>query len=372
MAGSGLTSLGRVKLTDLVPCEGLPSDSYKLSVSTLSQSLAQYSAAIIQFPASDGALLRSGLESAHLYFHQRASYPAAEMIHNNDSREWCKTSGYYADPQMWQETYDYRPGLTPNEPNNTMDLPPAGLPDIFALLGKAARDILDAISFYLNLRSSPFTEILDNVPLRNREISSSVLSVCCYARPSFQGAQHHNLATQEDGQLIMFTDHEHQADKGLISLVKSDKAGLHIRDLHGRWFLVDSDLGPQEAIVYPGLALYQATAGYVNPAFYRTEMNTMQGNMHGRCSLAFKLMPKSMSSLNCSEMRAAGHGVEAQFLLPVLVDDFMQKSPPTDQLFNRQNIQCFNFPTVQDGRQNSNDNVAFCCHWILCFQFFFS
>lgn len=372
MAGSGLTSLGRVKLTDLVPCEGLPSDSYKLSVSTLSQSLAQYSAAIIQFPASDGALLRSGLESARLYFHQRASYPAAEMIHNNDSREWCKTSGYYADPQMWQETYDYRPGLTPNEPNNTMDLPPAGLPDIFALLGKAARDILDAISFYLNLRSSPFTEILDNVPLRNREISSSVLSVCCYARPSFQGAQHHNLATQEDGQLIMFTDHEHQADKGLISLVKSDKAGLHIRDLHGRWFLVDSDLGPQEAIVYPGLALYQATAGYVNPAFYRTEMNTMQGNMNGRCSLAFKLMPKSMSSLNCSEMRAAGHGVEAQFLLPVLVDDFMQKSPPTDQLFNRQNIQCFNFPTVQDGRQNSNDNVAFCCHWILCFQFFFS
>ena len=36
MAGSGLTSLGRVKLTDLVPYEGLPSDSYKLSVSTLS------------------------------------------------------------------------------------------------------------------------------------------------------------------------------------------------------------------------------------------------------------------------------------------------------------------------------------------------
>ena len=84
---SGLPSLGCVKLTYIVPCEGLPSDSYKLSVSTLSQSLAQYSAAIIQFPASDGALLRSGLESAHLYFHQRASYPAAEMIHNNDSRE---------------------------------------------------------------------------------------------------------------------------------------------------------------------------------------------------------------------------------------------------------------------------------------------
>lgn len=355
MAGSGLPSLGRVKLTDLVPSEGLPSDSYKLSVSTLSQSLAQYSAAIIQFPASDGALLRSGLDSARLYFHQRASCPAADMMHTNDSREWCKTSGYYADPQLWLETYDYRPGLTPNEPNNVMEFPPAGLPDVFALLGKAARDILDAISFYLNLRSSPFTEILDNVPLRNREISSSVLSVCCHARTSFQGSQHHNLATQEDDQLVMYPEHDHQVDKSLLSLVKSDKAGLHIRDFHGRWILVDGDLGPQEAIVYPGLALYQATAGYVNPALHRTEINSIQGNMYGRCSLAFKLMPRSMTSLSCSEMRAAGHGVEAQFQLPVSVDDFMQRSHPTDQLFNRQNIQCFNFPTAQDGRQHSND-----------------
>nr|CAN69107.1 hypothetical protein VITISV_011851 [Vitis vinifera] len=349
MAGNSLPSLGRVKLCDLIACEGLPSDSYKLSVSTLSQSLAQYSAAIIQFPSSDGALLRSGLDSAHLYFHQRASYPAADMIHNNESREWCKTSGYYADPQQWQETYDFRPGLTPPESNSGLEFPPAGLPDIFSLLGKAARDILDAISFYLNLRSSPFTEILDNVPLRSREISSSVLSVCCYGRPSFQGPQHHNLTTQEDGQLVMFSDHEHQVDKSLITLVKSDKAGLHVRDFHGRWVLVDGDLGPQEAIVYPGLALYQATAGYVGPALHRTEISNMQGNMYGRCSLAFKLMPKSMTSLNCSEMRAAGHGVEAQFQLPVPVDDFMQRSHPTEQLFNRNNFPSFNFPTAQDG-----------------------
>lgn len=349
MAGNGLQPLGRVKLSDLVPSEGLPSESYKLSVTTLSQSLVQYSAAIIQFSSSDGALLRSGLDSARLYFHQRSSFPAPDMIHTNDSREWCKTSGYYMDPQLWQETYDYRPGLTPIEPNNTMEIPPGGLPDIFCLLGKAARDILDAISFYLNLRSSPFTEILDNVPLRNREISSSVLSVCCHARPSFQGTQHHNLTAHEDGQLVMYPDHEHQVDKSLISLVKSDKPGLHIRDLHGRWVPVDVDLGPQEAIVYPGLALYQATAGYVNPALLRTEFNSMQGSMYGRCSLAFKLMPKSMTSLNCSEMRAAGHGVEAQFQLPISVDDFMQRSHPTDQLFNRHNFQSFSFPTAQDG-----------------------
>ncbi|XP_042489767.1 uncharacterized protein LOC122069748 isoform X2 [Macadamia integrifolia] len=349
MAGTCLPSLGRVKLTDLIASEGLPSDSYKISVSTLSQSLAQYSAAVIQLSGGDGALLRSGLESARLYFHQRTSYSAADIVHANDSREWCKTSGYYADPQLWQEIYDYRPGLTPTELNNTMEFPPAGLPDIYALLGKAARGILDAISFSLNLRSSPFTEILDNVPLRNREMSSSVLSVCCHSRPSFQGAQHHTLTTQEDGQLVMFPDHEHQVDKSLLTIVKSDRAGLHIRDFNGRWVLVDEDLGPHEAVVYPGLALYQATAGYVSPALHRSEINNLQNNMYGRCSLAFKLMPKSMTSLSCSEMRAAGHGVEAQFQLPIPVDDFMQRSHPTDQLFTRQSFPSYNFPASQDG-----------------------
>ncbi|KAI3408734.1 uncharacterized protein J3R85_020130 [Psidium guajava] len=348
MAGNGLPSLGRVKLADLVPSEGLPTDSYKISVSTLSQSLAQYSAAVIQFSTSDGALLRSGLDSARLYFHQRASYPASDMIHTNETREWCKTSGYYADPQLWQETYDYRPGLTPIEPN-TLELPPAGLPDVFSLLGKAARDILDAISFYLNLRSSPFSEVLDNVPLRNREISSSVLSVCCHARPSFQEAQHPNLINQDDGQLVVFSDNDQQIDKSLITLMKSDKAGLHVRDFQGRWVLVDGDLGPQEAVVFPGLALYQATAGYVNPALLKTDVTNMQSNIYGRCSLAFRLMPKSMTSLSCSEMRAAGHGVEAQFQLPVPVDDFMQRSHPTDQLLNRHSLQSFNFPSAQDG-----------------------
>ncbi|KAI5421765.1 hypothetical protein KIW84_045265 [Lathyrus oleraceus] len=197
-------------------------------------------------------------------------------------------------------------------------------PICFLYLEKAARDILEAISFHLNLRSSPFVGILDNIPLRNREISSSVLSVCCHARPSFQGPQHHNIvATQEDGQLLMYPDRDHQVDKSLISLVKSDRAGLHVKDYQGRWILVDVDLGPQEAIVYPGFALYQTTAGYVNPALHKTEINR-EANMYGRCSLGFKLLPKSMTSLDCSEMRAAGYGIETQFHLPVPVDDFMQ------------------------------------------------
>ncbi|VFQ58729.1 unnamed protein product [Cuscuta campestris] len=350
MAGNDLTALGRVMLVDLIPSEGLPSDSYKLSASTLSQSLAQYSAAIIKLPTSDAALLGSCLESARLYFHQKNSYPSTDdVIHDDGSREWCKTSGYHSDPQLWQEVYDFRPGLTPTEPNDGVEFPPAGLTDVFALLGKTARCILDAISFFLNLRSSPFTEILDNVPLRNREISSSVLSVSCHGRPSFQSARHHNLAAQEDGQLVMFSDHdEHQVDRSLLTIVKADKPGLHVRDFHGRWVLVDGDLGPQEAIIYTGLALYQATAGNISTAVHRTDIGNLQGHMYGgRCSLSFKLMPKSIASLNCSEMRAAGYGVEAHFQLPVPVDDFMQRS--TDQLLNRNNFHTFNFPATQDG-----------------------
>ncbi|GAB4854767.1 hypothetical protein Ancab_023352 [Ancistrocladus abbreviatus] len=141
-SSNDLSPLGRVKLADLIATEGLPSEAYKLSVSTLCQSLAQYSAAIIQFPAGDGAFLRSGLETAHLYFHQRASNPAVDRIHTSEPQEWCKTSGYYADPQLWQETYDFRPGLTQLEHMNEMEFPPAGLVDIFALLGKVARDVL--------------------------------------------------------------------------------------------------------------------------------------------------------------------------------------------------------------------------------------
>ncbi|XP_075505618.1 uncharacterized protein LOC142542718 [Primulina tabacum] len=343
MAGNGLPTLARVKLVDLIPLEGLPSDAYKLSVSTLSQSLVQYSAAIIQLPICDAALLRSCLESSRLYFLHKPPFPSTDVI--NDSREWCKTSGYHADPQMWQETYDFRPGVTSTEHANETEIPPSGLVDIFGLLGKACRGVLDAMAFYLNLRSLPFTEILDNVPLRNREVSSSVLSVCCHGRPSFV---HHNLSAREDGQLVMFSDHdEHQVDRSLLTLIKSDKAGLHIRDFHGHWVLVDGDLGPDEAIIYPGLALYQATAGYINAALYRTDTSNLQSTMYGRCSLAFKLMPKSMTTINCSEMQAAGYGVDSQFLLPIPVDDFMQRS--TDQLLNRNNFATFNFPATQEG-----------------------
>lgn len=348
MAGIIQPSFPRLRLNDLITSEGLPSESYKVSVSTLMQSLSQYSAIIVQLPSTDGALLKSGLESSRLFFHQREYTSSDNMVHSSDSQEWCRTSGYYSDPQSWHEVYDYRPGLTPTEPNGSMDFPPPGLPDIFTSLGKTGRCILEAIGFSLNLRSHSFSEILDNVPLRSREISSSVLSVFCHSRPTFQGAQHHNLTTTEDGHLVMFSDHEHHVDKSLLSIVKSDKAGLYIKDYHGHWLLVDGDLGPQDVVVYPGLALYQATAGYVSAALYRVEMSSLQGNVYGRHSFSFKLMPRSMASLNCEEMRAAGYGVEAQFQMPVSVDEFMQRSHPVEQTFAKQIYPSYVFQSTQD------------------------
>lgn len=74
-----------------------------------------------------------------------------DMIQINDSREWCKTYGYYVDLQLWQETYDFRLVLTPTEPENEMEFSPSGLTKICALLGKAARDILDAGAQHHNL-----------------------------------------------------------------------------------------------------------------------------------------------------------------------------------------------------------------------------
>ncbi|ONM57448.1 2-oxoglutarate (2OG) and Fe(II)-dependent oxygenase superfamily protein [Zea mays] len=220
-AGNILASLGRVHLVDLVASEGLPSDNYKMCVSTLMQSLSQYSTAIIQLSPADGALLRSGLESARFFFHQQG-YNWNEAVHTNDPCEW--------------------PGITAKDPSSAKELP----------------------------------------------------------------------------------RQEQQLDKTLLTLVKSDRSGLYVKDLHGCWILVDGDIGPHDVVVYPGLALYQETAGYVNPAVHKTEVGNIHGCMFGRCSLMFKFMPRSVARLSGSEMRAAGHGVDAQFQIILLINCFLR------------------------------------------------
>ncbi|KAJ4749141.1 2-oxoglutarate (2OG) and Fe(II)-dependent oxygenase superfamily protein [Rhynchospora pubera] len=321
------SGIARVKMSDLIASEGVPCNSYQLSVSMLTQSLSQNSAVILQLAPHDAALLQACLHSAPLYFNHKSNSMEEGMEEQEQmmGMEWCRTSGYYADPQLSQETFDYRPGLTLLDPSH---LSPSALPHAFSILAKAARCVLDALTFSLNLRTCSFHHLLDNLPLRNHEVSSSVLSLCCHSRPSFLARPHHPH-TQ-----LSPLHYEHQLDKTLLTLIKPDSPGLHIKDLNGCWLLADTNLGPHDVLVYPGLSLYQETAGYVMPALHRTDV-PFENNLHGRCSLAFKLMPKSIATLSSTEMQAAGYGVEPRFQNAIPVSDFMQRSHPVDQLFSR-------------------------------------
>lgn len=342
MAAAGISSPARIKLTDLVAVDGLPSENYKHAVACLSQSLRNFNAAIIQVPQSDDVLLRCVLDSVRMFFHSKPMV-GAETVHAEDPQNWNRTVGYFAEPQHSREMFDFRPGRTNVEGAAAAELPPTGLPELFASLGNATRVILDAIACSLELRSFSFTDLLDNVPLKTGEMATSVLSSCCYNRP---GAHHSaNMMTVEPGALPPY---EEDADKGLLTLLKSDKPGLQIRDLQGRWFVVDADLGPQDMVLFTGMSLYQATGGYLNPTVHRTDINVdlsqAQSSMPlGRCTVAFKLMPRSTAILHCSAMTAAGHPVGGPFQQPVAVHDFMLRSHPMDQLLSRPGIPTFSF-----------------------------
>jgi len=155
----------------------------------------------------------------------------------------------------------------------------------------------------------------------------------------------------EQGALPMY---EEDTDKGLLTLLKSDKAGFQIRDLQGRWFVVDADLGPQDMVLFTGMSLYQATGGYLSPTVHRTDHNVdlspSQGSMSlGRSSVSFKLMPRATAILHCSAMTAAGHPVGGPFQQPVAVHDFMLRSHPMDQLLSRPGVPTFSFAAPLEG-----------------------
>ncbi|KAG6557680.1 hypothetical protein Mapa_000444 [Marchantia paleacea] len=345
MSQAGIPTPGRVRLVDLLATDGLASDSYKHAVNALSQSLARFNIVVIQLQPGDEILLRCVLDSVRMFFHQRPP-PGPDSVHTDDPQDWNRTVGYYSEPHHVRELYDYRPGRSSLEANNGTELPPAGLPELFAVLGKATRAILDAIGCSLELRSFSFTDLLDNVPLKINEVSTSVLSACCYGRPGV----HHSggVALPDHPHMPLFDDHDPHAEKGLLTLMKSDKPGMHIRDMNGRWILADGDLGPADMVLYSGLSLYQATAGYLSPALHRTEISSLHGHMYGRCSVAFKLMPRATAILHCSAMTAAGHAVAGPFQQPVAVHEFMQRSHPMDQLVTRPGLPSFSFPTPTD------------------------
>ena len=62
------SSLTRIKLLDILPEYGTPSDAYMKAVEELSGCLSRHGAAIIELNSEDSALIRCGLESAKIYF----------------------------------------------------------------------------------------------------------------------------------------------------------------------------------------------------------------------------------------------------------------------------------------------------------------
>eukprot|EP00250_Pteridium_aquilinum_P026460 c33040_g1_i1 orf=542-1042(+) len=164
MEGTGISRPGRARIIDLIAADGLPSDTYNDAVTTLSQSLAKYNFAIIQLPSGDDVLVKCVLDSARMFFHQRPIPSSGSQ--QGVQIEWNRSSGYYFEPYNACEVYDFRPGHT-SEGQTTGELySPVALPELFTLLGKVSRQVLDAIGRSLDLRSFCFTDLLDNVPLK--------------------------------------------------------------------------------------------------------------------------------------------------------------------------------------------------------------
>eukprot|EP00850_Spirogloea_muscicola_P011826 SM000075S21915 [mRNA] locus=s75:54710:57774:+ [translate_table: standard] len=256
-------------------------------------------------------------------------------------QDWNRTSGYSIDAALGRESYDYRPGVLPYiAAGHPVSVPPSCLPQVFASLGNACRVILEAIGRSLDLRSYAFHELLDNTPLKVSEESSSVLSATCYGRRSVYDNVNLQLQASEDTEL--------RAEKGLLALVRSDRPGLHIRMPNDGWLLVDAETSASDFVLLTGLALHQATGGYVTPGVYKVDATSAYADPHqlgldpgalssqrARVSLSFKLMPRSSAILHCAALTAAGHMVPQPFHLPVSVQDFMIRQHPLDQISSK-------------------------------------
>ncbi|KAI3744136.1 hypothetical protein L1987_57212 [Smallanthus sonchifolius] len=310
--------LARVRLSDLVPSEGVPTDSYLRAVESLSGSLTRHNAVVIELGMEDGALMRCGLESARLYFRTRA------QIGGN----WSGSNGNNG-------FYKYRAGRALED----MDSSPPCMADVFRCMGKAARAALSAIARHLRLRSDAFNHLLDDNPLPANEASSSVL-VASYLHTPLQKGKGAigggNIPTNNE------------SEKGLLTLVSSDAPGLQVRDPNGRWYLADNGYAPGNLLLLTGKALSHATAGLRPAALYRaaTDYTPVAANS-GRSSLAFRHMPQGNAVLDCSPIRTAGH-VIPQSYVPISVSQFM------DDLSADEDVPCNGSDNAFAGWKSSN------------------
>lgn len=289
--------LARVRLSDIVPYDGVPVGPYARAVEALSGSLMRHNAAVIELGSDDAALMRCGLEAARLYFR---SVPQSV---------WKANRGLYM----------YRAGRALED----WDSSPPCMADIFRCMGRAARAALSVIARHLRLRSDVFNYLLDDNPLPPNEVSSSVL-VATYSHPSLQNGK----GAIGGGKPAI----NGEVEKGLLTLISSDGPGLQVCDPNGRWYLADDGSTPGDLLLITGKALSHATAGLRPAALYRGASDFPMGsNVVGRTSLAFRLMPQANAILDCSPIAAAGH-VIPQSYVPISVSQFMDDLSAEDDM----------------------------------------
>ncbi|KAJ7535841.1 hypothetical protein O6H91_12G048300 [Diphasiastrum complanatum] len=298
--------LSRVKLADILPEDGAPSDSYTRAVETLSGSLARVNAAIVELSAEDAALVRCALESAKLYFQTRSQTNGVAQTWA--SRDGCSLSGYFAGPV--KDTYVFRAGRSSS--NDSVEPPPPCMPDLFRCLGKASRAALSAIARSLRLRGDVFNPLLDDSPLPHGDLSYSVLAATAYH------------TCNPKGNIVEGPGAVQEVEKGLLMLIASDSAGLQVCDPSGRWYLADTGVNFGDLLLLTGRALQQATAGLRRACSYRVIPPSSSSLLTaaGRTSLAFRLMPRGNATIDCSAMSDAGHAIPEGYG-PVSVNQFM-------------------------------------------------
>ncbi|XP_021719858.1 uncharacterized protein LOC110687508 isoform X1 [Chenopodium quinoa] len=280
--------LARVRVSDIAPYDGAPCGTYLKAVEALSGSLMRHNAAVLELGSNDAAIMRCGLDSARLYFRNRAG-----------------TVGKGS-----RGVYMYRAGRALEDSDSS----PPCMAEIFRCLGKAARAVLCAIARHLRLRSDVFSQLLDDNPLPANEASSSVLVATYFHSPMQNGK-----GAIGGGKPSINGEYE----KGLLTLISSDTPGLQVCDPNGRWYLADSGIGSGSVLLLTGKALSHATAGLRPAATYRAASDTSSSTgCVGRTSLAFRLMPQSNAILDCSPITAAGHVIPHSYA-PISVSQFM-------------------------------------------------
>ncbi|KAL2938908.1 U-box domain-containing protein 63 [Bienertia sinuspersici] len=326
----------RVRLSDIAPYDGAPCGAYLKAVEALCGSLMRHNAAVIELGSGDAAVMRCGLESARLYFRNKAKGTRGVYMYRAGRCRALQTIG--------KMLLIVGVRLPMKGGRGTLELLFEGLWKIVIHLLHAWLKYLDAwvrllVLFCVLLRSIfvcvvsiVFNHLLDDNPLPANEASSSVV-VATYSHTSMQNGKGAIGGGKPSA--------SGESEKGLLTLVSCDTPGIQVSDLspdssmlsfrvcdpNGRWYLADSGFGSGSVLLLTGKALSHATAGLRPAASYRAVSNFSSG--------VGRLMPQSNAILDCSPITAAGHVIPHSYV-PISVSQFMDDlSAEEDALCNQ-------------------------------------